>query len=98
MGDSVETIIKIKVIPRASRTEIAGKENDLYRVKLTDPPVAGKANKALVALLSDKLGIPKREIEIVSGKTGRLKTVRIKGMSEAGVTEALEAQSKELRA
>ena len=98
MGHPLETVIKVKVIPRASRTEIVGKENDLYRVRITTPPVEGKGNKALIALLSEKLGIPKREIEIVSGKAGRLKTVRIKGMSDAGVTKTLEAQSKEPKA
>jgi hypothetical protein len=86
----METAIKVKVLPRSSRTEIAGRENDLYRVKLTDPPVEGRANKALIALLAEKLGVPKRDIEIVSGKTGRVKTVRIRGMSEGAVTQALE--------
>jgi len=91
MGNSVETVIKVKVIPRASRTEIAGKENDLYRVKLTDPPAEGKANQALITLLSKKFGIPKQGIEIVSGKTGRLKTVRIRGVNAEEIAQALEA-------
>jgi len=58
MADSVETVIKVKVLPRSSRTEILGKENDVYRVKITDPPVEGKANKALVTLLSENSGCP----------------------------------------
>ena len=91
MADSVETVIKVKVIPRSSRTEILGKENDIYRMKLTDPPVQGKANKAAIELLAEKLGVPKREIEIVSGKTGRLKTIRIRGLKAGEVAQALEA-------
>lgn len=91
MADAAETVIKVKVLPRSSRTEIAGGENDVYRVKLTDPPVEGRANKALIAFLAEKLGVPKRDIEIVSGKTGRLKTVRINGMSERAVATALKA-------
>ena len=91
MADAAETVIKVKVLPRSSRTEIAGRENDVYRVKLTDPPVEGRANKALIAFLAEKLGVPKRDIEIVSGKTGRLKTVRINGMSEGAVATALKA-------
>jgi uncharacterized protein (TIGR00251 family) len=87
----VETLIKVKVIPRSSRTEIAGKENDVYRVKLTDPPVEGKANKALIALLAETLGVPKRDIEIVSGKTGRLKTIRIRGLTAGEIAQSLEA-------
>jgi len=91
MADSVGTVIKVKVIPRSSRTEILGKENDIYRMKLTDPPVQGKANKAAIELLAEKLGVPKREIEIVSGKTGRLKTIRIRGLTAGEVAQALKA-------
>jgi uncharacterized protein (TIGR00251 family) len=93
MAGSLETVIKVKVLPRSSRTEIASKENDIYRVKMTDPPVEGRANKALIALLAEKLGVPKRDIEITAGKTSRMKTVRIRGMSEVAVTQALEAKS-----
>ena len=91
MADSTGTVIKVKVIPRSSRTEILGKENDIYRMKLTDPPVEGKANKAVIELLAEKLGVPKREIEIVSGKTGRLKTIRIRGLAAGEVAQALKA-------
>jgi uncharacterized protein (TIGR00251 family) len=93
MGEvETEALIRVKVIPRSSRTEIAGKEKDIYRVKITDPPVEGKANKALIALLAEKLGIAKRDIEITAGKTSRMKTVRVQGMSEVAVTQALEAK------
>lgn len=87
----METLIKVKVLPRSSRTEIAGRENDVYRVKLTDPPVEGRANNALIALLAEKLGVPKRDIEIVSGKTGRLKTIRIRSLPAGEIAQALEA-------
>jgi hypothetical protein len=91
MADAAEIVIKVKVLPRSSRTEIAGKENDVYKVKLTDPPVEGRANKALIAFLAEKLGVPKRDIEMVSGKTGRLKTVRIRGLTAGEIAQALEA-------
>jgi len=91
MADAAETVIKVKVLPRSSRTEIAGRENDVYRVKLTDPPVEGRANKALIAFLAEKLGVPKRDIEIVSGKTGRLKTIRIRGLTAGEIAQALQA-------
>ena len=87
----METLIKVKVVPRSSRTEIAGKGNDVYRVKLTDPPVEGRANLALIALLAETLKVPKRDIEIVSGKTGRLKTIRIRGLAASEIAQALGA-------
>lgn len=89
----MHTDIKIKLAPRSSRNEILGREGDGYKVKVTPPPVEGMANKALVALLAEKLGVPKRHIEITAGKTSRMKTVRIHGLSEPEITRALEAKS-----
>ena len=78
---NIETIIKFKLIPRSSRNEIIGKENDVIKMKLTAPPVEGKANKALVSFLAKKLGAPKRDIEIVSGERSREKLLKINGLS-----------------
>jgi uncharacterized protein (TIGR00251 family) len=93
MADAVETVIKVRVLPRSSRTEIVGKENGVYRVKLTDPPVEGRANKALVNFLSEKLGMAKSHIEITAGKTSKVKRVRLRGMSDVAVKQALEPKS-----
>lgn len=94
----MDTVIKVKVLPRSSRTEISGKANGVYRVKLTAPPVEGRANKALIALFAETLGASKRDIEISSGKLSRVKTVKVHGMSEVAVTQALEAENLEQRA
>ena len=68
-----KTRIRVKVIPRSSKNEIVGKENDLYKVKITAPPADGKANKALLQLLAKKLGLPAKNVEIVSGERSRIK-------------------------
>jgi uncharacterized protein (TIGR00251 family) len=91
----MHTDIKIRLIPRSSRNEVLGREADGYRVKVTSPPVEGMANQALIALLADELGIPKRDIEITAGKTSRMKTVRLHGLSEADIEKALQANSVE---
>jgi uncharacterized protein (TIGR00251 family) len=93
MADAMETVIKVKVLPRSSRNAIVGRENGVYRVKMTDPPVEGRANRALVDFLSEKLGIAKSHIEITAGKTSRLKRVKVRGMSDAAVTRALDANT-----
>ena len=49
-----------------------------YKARLTAPPVDGKANEALIELLSKEFSAPKRDIEITKGATGRDKTVTIK--------------------
>ena len=73
--------IRVKVLPRSSRNEIIAKQEDYYKVRLTSPPVQGKANKALLELLAEKLRIPKSNVEIISGKSSRLKSIRISGLS-----------------
>jgi uncharacterized protein (TIGR00251 family) len=78
---NLEAIINVKLIPRSSRNEIIGKENDGIKIKLTAPPVDGRANKALVQFLANKLGVPKQDIEIVSGERSRKKSIRINGIS-----------------
>lgn len=67
----------MRVTPRASATEVMGERDGVYRIRLTAPAAEGKANRALVKLLSKKLRIPKGAIEIVSGGRARTKAVRI---------------------
>jgi uncharacterized protein (TIGR00251 family) len=74
-------VIRVKVLPRSSRNEMAGKADGAYRIKLTAPPVEGKANKALINFLAKKTGLPKRKFQIVSGEHSRNKTVRIQTLS-----------------
>ena len=72
--------INIRVIPRSSKNSIVWVE-DVLKVCLTAPPVDGTANEALIALLAKRLGLPKRDLQIVHGAQGRYKTVEIKGMT-----------------
>ena len=79
--ENLETNIRLKVLPGASRNEIVGWENGVFKVKLTAPPVEGRANKALKTLLAKRLGLPRRNVEIVSGMQSRMKIVRLQGTS-----------------
>ena len=89
MGVEKGAVIKVKLLPRSSRNHVMGKEGDLYRIKVTAPPVDGEANAALIRLLSKKLGIPKKAIEILSGHTSRLKTLRIKDLPPGNISTRL---------
>ena len=84
-----ESVIQVKVLPRASRNKFVCTENGIFKVKLTAPPVEGKANAALRQLLSKRLGVPKANIEIISGERARVKSVRIYGMSDEDVNKLL---------
>ena len=88
--ESSKTTIRVKVLPRSSRNQIVGQENGSFKVKLTAPPVEGKANKALSDFLTKKLGLPKGSVEIISGKRSRLKSVRIHGLSIEDVKDLLK--------
>ena len=73
--------VKIKVEPRSSKSGIVGLYGDALKVKLTSPPVDGKANKELVELIAKECGIPKSAVEIVSGQSSKNKLVRIIGIT-----------------
>lgn len=77
--------------PRASRNEFAGHHGDALKVRITAPPVDGAANEALIRFLADGLGVGIRAVEIVSGLSGRRKTVRVQGVSAAEVLARFEA-------
>lgn len=79
----------MRVIPRAKRTEIAGRRGGALLVRLAAPPVDGAANDALRAFLAERLGVPQRRIAIVRGATSRDKTVAIEGLSSAAIDAAL---------
>ena len=83
-------VIRMKVLPRSSKNEMAGKADGAYRIKLTAPPVEGKANKALINFLAKKTGLSKRNFQIVSGEHSRNKAVRIQNLSSAKIVKHLE--------
>lgn len=79
-------IFAVFVQPRASRNEVVGLHGDAVKIRLTAPPVEGKANKMCAAFLSKALGVPKSAVEIVAGQTGRTKQVKI-GCAKDGQAE-----------
>ena len=89
MSDS-NAVIRVKVLPRSSVNQISGNDEGVIKVKLTAPPVEGKANKALVQFLSKKLGVARRDVVIVSGERSRVKSIRINGLSMEDVMGRLK--------
>jgi len=69
--------LTIKIIPRSSRNEIKEMPNGDWRIKLTAPPVDGKANEALIELLAEHFDVSKSKIKIVRGPTSKNKIVDI---------------------
>ena len=73
--------LNIKVEPRSSKSGIVGPYGDALKVKLTSPPVEGKANKELIEVLAKGFRIAKKDVEIISGQSSKNKIVRLNGVS-----------------
>ncbi len=74
--------ILVHVYPNATGNEITGLINGVLRVKISAPPVKGKANKELLAFLSQRLALSKDRIDIIKGHTTRNKIIAIDGMTK----------------
>jgi uncharacterized protein (TIGR00251 family) len=76
-------LLRVRVTPRARTNTLALDGDGILRVRLTAPPVEGAANRALVELLADGLGLKRGAFEVVQGKRGRDKVVAVRECSEA---------------
>ena len=80
-------LVRVHVVPGASRTEIKGRYGDAIKIRVAAPPEGGRANRAVVDLFEDLVG---GSAEIVKGPTSRSKTVLIRGVDRATVAESLD--------
>ncbi len=73
-------LLQVHVQPKAKKDEIVGLHGEALKIRLTAPPVEGKANEALRKFLAKLLKIPKSAVKIVSGTTSRQKGVYLEGL------------------
>lgn len=78
-------LIKLKVVPGATRERIVGKYGDAIKIQVSAPPEGGKANAAVLTILAKALGIKVQQITIISGHTQARKVVRIEGLDEQAI-------------
>jgi uncharacterized protein (TIGR00251 family) len=69
---------QVYVVPRASRSEIAGEYNGALRVRLAAPPIDGAANRELIAMLAKALRVSRNAIEINAGHASKNKRVTVR--------------------
>lgn len=74
-----ETFIKIYLKPKSSKNEIVGPYRDGIKVKVTAPPIKGKANEVLIRFLAEVLGVSPSQIEIQKGHHSPEKILKISG-------------------
>ncbi len=77
---SDELTINVRVISRASKSEVVGMVEGHLKIRIAAPPVDGAANAELIKVLSKYFDVPKRQIELISGETSRVKKVRVSGV------------------
>ena len=83
--------LTVRVTPRARKSEVGGiLEDGTVRIRIKEPPVGGKANRALVAFLSKVLGVRKNRIEIVAGLKGLDKIVAVDDMTAEEVENRIQ--------
>ena len=81
--------IKVRVNPRSSSAQITGPRGDSLGIRLTSPPVEGRANEELVRFLGKKLRVTRSSITIVTGHSSREKVVFVEGVDAAYALERL---------
>jgi uncharacterized protein (TIGR00251 family) len=84
-----ETRISLRVHPNAPRNEVIGFSGGVVGVRVVAPPVKGKANKELVAFLSQILGVNKGALTIIQGRTSRNKVIAIDSLSREEIVKRL---------
>ena len=82
-------LLRLRIQPRSSKNSIEGLHGDQVRLRLTAPPVEGKANKECLRFLAKVLGVRRKNLTLVSGEKARDKVVRIEEDTVERVKQAL---------
>jgi uncharacterized protein len=84
-------LLRVYLQPKSSKNEIVGSYRDGIKVKVTAPPIEGKANEALIKFLAKEFKISASSIEILKGHNSREKIIRIGGevMLRSGIRKKL---------
>ena len=83
--------ISVHVVPRASRSGLAGMHGDRLRIRVKAPPVEGAANKEVLRILAELLFVPASYIELMAGAGSREKLVLLRGLTLAVVLARLKS-------
>jgi uncharacterized protein (TIGR00251 family) len=88
---------RVRVQPRASRDAVGGEWEGALKVRLTAPPVDGRANEALCRLLAACLNVPAAAVKILAGEHSRTKRIEVRGVSAAQILALGKAEAPRAR-
>jgi len=80
-------IFSVRVVPRASKSEIVGAHDGALKVRIAAPPVDGAANAELIKVLAKTFSVSKTQVEIVGGQTSKTKQVKISNTDGARLSQ-----------
>jgi uncharacterized protein (TIGR00251 family) len=83
--------LEVKVIPAASRSEIASCTGGVLHLKIAAPPARGRANRELIDFLSRALGVSRSAVTIVRGEAARRKIIEVEGLGREEILRRLSA-------
>jgi uncharacterized protein (TIGR00251 family) len=78
-------MLHVKVVPGSSRDRVAGRYGDGVKVQVSAPPEDGRANRAVVAVLADSLGVKASQVTLVRGQTQPRKVFDVAGIDQAAL-------------
>lgn len=74
-GETLYLLLHVQ--PRARRDGIAGLHDERLKIRITAPPAEDKANRHLVQFLAQEFGVPRSQVELISGQRGRDKRIAV---------------------
>lgn len=78
--------LAVRLTPRGGADRVEGAADGALRVRVAAPPVDGQANRALLRLLADELGVARGAVRLVAGESGRTKVVEVDGLDASALT------------
>ena len=84
------TILPVRAQPGARRNEIRGEQNGMLKVSVTQIAEKGKANKALIGVLSKELGLKKSQLELIAGHTSCEKRFLVHGITPDELAQRIQ--------
>jgi uncharacterized protein len=85
------TRLQLRVVPGSTRPGIVGRHGEGWKVRVAEAPERGRANEAVLDLLSETLSLPRRDVKLVAGHGGRDKVVQLDGIAEDETRRRLES-------
>ena len=90
-AESAHALLRVRLTPRAAREQVILQDDGTLAVRVSAPPVDGRANAALERAVAGALGVAPSRVSLVRGARGRDKTRRVEGLDDGAVRRLLAA-------